>query len=54
MAVGRAEEVDLFVREDEVYICGQNRMQAPPEDPADALPEASAVAFLRVSFLLGL
>lgn len=42
------EEVDVFVREDEVYVCGRNLMQEPPEDPAAALPDAKAVAFLKV------
>ena len=38
----------MFVREDEVYVCGRNLMQEPPEDPAAALPDAKAVAFLKV------
>ena len=46
--IGNHEEVDVFVREDEVYVCGRNRMQEPPDDPAHALPEASAAAFLQV------
>lgn len=44
----------MFVREDEVYVCGRNWMQEPPEDPADALPESRATAFLRVHFLTAL
>lgn len=46
--VGHGEEVDVFVREDEVYICGQNRMENPTVDPAATSPDEASIAYLEV------